>query len=124
MPLADLVLLPASATPADLQRAVSEHGYSRYVLADDDGEPVGYLHMKDVMEIGPDAFTEPVPAKRVRRLIAVPATPSSRTPSPGCASTAPTWPCRSTADGVTRGVLFVEDAIEVLVGEINDATAA
>jgi CBS domain containing-hemolysin-like protein len=124
VPLADLVLLPASASPADLQRAVTEHGYSRYVLADADGEPVGYLHMKDVMEIGSDAFTEPVPAKRVRRLIAVPRDAELEDALARMRQHGAHVALSVDRDGVTRGVLFVEDAIEVLVGEINDATAA
>ncbi|MFY9637006.1 MAG: CNNM domain-containing protein, partial [Cellulosimicrobium cellulans] len=31
VPIREMVLLPASSTPADIQRAVAEHGYSRYI---------------------------------------------------------------------------------------------
>jgi CBS domain containing-hemolysin-like protein len=50
----------------------------------------GYLHMKVVIELGPDELAVPVPHKRIRRLVADP---------------------RQTA---------LEDVIEVLVGEVSD----
>ena len=124
VPLAEMVLLPPSATPADVQRAVIEHGYSRYVVTDDAGEPVGYVHMKDVMEIHADAFNVPLPAKRLRRLISIPHSAQledalARMRQHG------SHMAKSVDDqGVTQGLLFLEDAIEVLVGEIQDATAA
>ena len=122
--LGDIVLLPAAATPADVQRAVVDHGHSRHLVAADDGEPVGYVHMKDVMELEGDEFTRPLPAKRVRRLIAIPRSAEledalARMRQHG------SHVARSVDEaGTTRGLLFLEDAIEVLVGEIHDATAA
>lgn len=122
--LDDIVPLPAAATPADVQHAVVTHGYSRYVLADADGEPVGYVHMKDVMELDGDEFLRPLPAKRIRRLITIPRSAElddalSRMRQHG------SHVAKSVDDeGATRGLLFLEDVIEVLVGEIHDATAA
>ncbi|MDO9396114.1 MAG: CNNM domain-containing protein, partial [Herbiconiux sp.] len=37
VPIGEMVLLPAASTPADIQRAVAEHGFSRYILTDDAG---------------------------------------------------------------------------------------
>jgi len=69
VPIAEMVLLPSSATPADIRRAVASHGYSRYIPTDEDGNPSGYLHLKDVMDLTtPEKFSDPVPAKRIRRL--------------------------------------------------------
>lgn len=124
VPLGEMVLLPASATPADVRRAVLEHGYSRYVLGDDAGQAVGYVHMKDVMELTGDDFEQPVPAKRLRRLISIPRDSEledalARMRQHGAHL------ARSVDErGETQGLLFLEDAIEVLVGEIKDATAA
>ncbi len=124
VPLAEAVVLPAAATPADVQRAVVEHGHSRYLLTDESGAPTGYLHMKDVMDIVGDGFDEPVPSKRVRRLVAIPhdaeledALDRLRRHGVHVARTVD-------PQGVTRGLLFLEDVLEVLVGEVNDASAA
>lgn len=123
VPLGDVVLLSAVTTPADIQRAVVKHGHSRHLLADEGGEPFGYVHMKDVMELDGGEFTRPLPAKRVRRLISIPraseledALARMRQHGSHVAKTVD-------KEGRTNGLLFLEDAIEVLVGEINDATA-
>ncbi|TFC90344.1 HlyC/CorC family transporter [Cryobacterium sinapicolor] len=123
VPIGDMVCLPASASPADIQRAVARHGYSRYILTDDDGEPSGYLHLKDVMDLTSGSrFTEPVPAKRIRRLASVfrgseleDALASMRRLGAHVATS-------FDADGVATGVLFLEDIIEELVGQVDDAT--
>jgi magnesium and cobalt exporter, CNNM family len=120
VPLGDMVLLPLLATAADVQRAVVAHGYSRYVLADESGEPLAYLHMKDVMETPAKEFDDPVPPKRRRRLIAIHRDAEledalTRMRQHG------SHVAKSVDDGgSTRGLLFLEDAIEVLVGEINE----
>ena len=38
---ADLVTLPEDATPADVERAVAQHGFSRYILVDETASPAG-----------------------------------------------------------------------------------
>ncbi|MHB1172234.1 MAG: hemolysin family protein [Lacisediminihabitans sp.] len=119
----DLVSLSEAATPADVERAVAQHGFSRYVLVDDDGEPTGYLHLKDVIDLEEThEFAEPVPPKRIRQLISIfrgtdleDALASMRRSGVHLARV-------FDEDGATRGVLFLEDIIEELVGEVQDAT--
>ncbi|WP_460797620.1 hemolysin family protein, partial [Nocardioides pacificus] len=111
VPLDAMVLLPDGASPADVQRAVLEHGHSRYVVTDDEHRPVGYLHMKDVMDIAGAAFDAPVPAKRIRRLVAVPRDAEiedalARMRQHGAHVARSVDP-----DGSTLGVLFLEDVL-------------
>jgi CBS domain containing-hemolysin-like protein len=122
VPLANLVTLPDDATPADLAKAVSQRGFSRYVLVDDAGEPTGYLHLKDVLDLDDDEYNEPVPPRRIRKLISI----ASGTDIEDALAT-----MRRTGlhvarvfddGGATLGVLFLEDIIEELVGEVQDAT--
>ncbi|MCU1552810.1 MAG: hypothetical protein JWM13_296 [Arthrobacter sp.] len=125
VPIGAMVLLPASATPADIQRAVAEHGFSRYILIDGDGNPSGYLHLKDVMDLTtPEKFSEPVPAKRIRRLASAfrgnDLEDALATMRRTGAHVARVFDAR----GNTTGVLFLEDIIEELVGEVQDATSA
>jgi len=122
--LRDMVLLPSAATPADVQQAVTTHGYSRYVLADEDGEPVGYLHMKDVMELPNGVYNEPVPSKRLRRLVSIPRTVELEDALARMRQHGSHVAKSVDQNGTTFGMLFLEDAIEVLVGEIQDSTAA
>ncbi len=70
--MAALVTLPEDATPADVERAVAQHGFSRYILVNVESEPTGYLHLKDVIDLDDEnEFTEPVPPKRIRQLISI-----------------------------------------------------
>ncbi len=120
--MANLVTLPEDATPADVEHAVAQRGFSRYVLVNDEGEPTGYLHLKDVIDLDGDEYTEPVPPRRIRRLISI----SGNTDIEDALAT-----MRRTGlhvarvfddAGATQGALFLEDIIEELVGEVRDAT--
>ena len=117
-----LVTLPEDAAPADVERAVTQHGFSRYVLVDEDSEPTGYVHLKDVIDLDEDEYNEPVPPKRIRQLISVfrdqdleDALATLRRSGSHVARV-------FDESGATKGVLFLEDIIEELVGEVQDAT--
>jgi CBS domain containing-hemolysin-like protein len=122
VPLPGIVSLPSTATPRDVERGVARHGFSRYVVSDDDGEPVGYVHLKDVIDLDADEFNEPLPAKRVRRLVSI----YDGTDLEDALATMRrlgTHVARAfDQDGTTTGVIFLEDIIEELVGEVQDAT--
>ncbi|HWK20720.1 MAG TPA: hemolysin family protein [Microbacteriaceae bacterium] len=122
VPLAGLVTLPEDATPADVESAVSKRGYSRYILVDAAGEPSGYVHLKDVIDLEDGEFEEPIPGKRVRRLASIwdeteleDALATMRREGAHIARAFDTT-------GRTTGVLFLEDIIEELVGQIDDIT--
>jgi CBS domain containing-hemolysin-like protein len=122
VPLAGLVSLPPTATPSDVERAVARHGFSRYVIRNEDGEPDGYVHLKDVIDLDDDEFDDPMPAKRVRRLVSI----YEGTDLEDALATMRrlgTHVARAfDEDGTTTGVIFLEDIIEELVGEVQDAT--
>jgi CBS domain containing-hemolysin-like protein len=122
VPMDELVCLPADATPADVERAVARHGFSRYVMAGADGEPDGYVHLKDVIDLDDDEFDDPIPAKRVRRLVSI----FDGTDLEDALATMRrlgTHVARAfDGQGATTGVIFLEDIIEELVGEVQDAT--
>jgi CBS domain containing-hemolysin-like protein len=121
--MAQLVSLPESATPEQVERAVAQHGFSRYVLLDPDGAPSGYLHLKDVLDLEEtDEFTEPVPAKRIRRLISVLEDTDLEDALAALRRSGVHLARVVDAHGAARGVLFLEDIIEELVGEVQDAT--
>jgi CBS domain containing-hemolysin-like protein len=125
VPLADMVLLPGTSTPADIQQAVARHGYSRYILTNKAGDPSGYLHLKDVMDLTSEAkFTRPVPAKRIRRLASSFAGAELEDALAAMRRSGSHVARVFDAHGATTGMLFLEDIIEELVGEVQDATSA
>lgn len=124
VPLQEMVMLPRTASPTEVQRAVAEHGFSRYVLTDSDGDPAGYLHLKDVMDLtSGDLADRPVPAKRVRPLMSL--LPDADIEDALTAMRRRGSHVARSVDrsGVISGVLFLEDIIEELVGEVDDATS-
>jgi CBS domain containing-hemolysin-like protein len=117
-----LVTVTKGVRPIDIERLVAEHGFSRYPFVDDDGEVTGYVHLKDVLYADDERHEQPIPAKRVRALATV---------SPGDEIEDVLATMQRTGahlarivgpEGRATGVVFLEDVIEVLVGEVRDAT--
>ena len=117
-----LVVLPAGSTPEDVEAAVARHGFSRYPIADASGALDGYVHIKDLVRLGDDRITQPIPNKRIREMESVHAETEledvlARLQGRGIHL------ARINDDaGEVLGVVFLEDVIEELVGEIHDAT--
>jgi CBS domain containing-hemolysin-like protein len=120
--MAKLVTLPEDATPADVEKAVAQRGFSRYVLVNEAGEPTGYLHLKDVIDLDADEFTEPVPPKRIRQLISIYRATDLEDALATMRRSGVHVARVFDETGASRGVLFLEDIIEELVGEVQDAT--
>ncbi|GEP27751.1 MULTISPECIES: hemolysin family protein [Cryobacterium] len=131
--LSKLVSLPESATPADVEKAVTRHGFSRYVLADAEGYLTGYVHLKDVLDLDiasageatlaePDSYSGRIPAKRIRALISIFEDTDLEDALATMRRSGAHLARSFTAEGETTGVLFLEDIIEELVGEVQDAT--
>ncbi|KAA0975792.1 HlyC/CorC family transporter [Paeniglutamicibacter gangotriensis] len=125
VPISEMVLLPHGSTPADIQEAVATHGFSRYILINEAGEPTGYLHLKDVMDLTTaQAFAAPVPPKRIRPLASVSGSSELEDALAAMRRSGSHVARVLDAQGSTTGVLFLEDIIEELVGEVQDATSA
>ncbi|THV42219.1 HlyC/CorC family transporter [Glycomyces buryatensis] len=124
VPLGELVLLPEHVTPRDVQQAVARSGYSRYVIDDAERTPHSYLHLKDVLDLsGPDSIDRPVPADRIRGLPVV-AVGAELEHALAQIRTHDAHVARVTGDdGATTGVLFLEDIVEELIGEVQDAAS-
>jgi CBS domain containing-hemolysin-like protein len=124
VPLEKLVMLKAATTPEEFEKAVSRTGFSRFPMLDDEGMLSGYLHIKDVLSIPEADYQHPIAESRIRSLanlamgdeIEQAMSVMQRTGSHLARVIGP--------DGLTQGVLFLEDVIELLVGEIRDATQA
>jgi len=118
----NLVSLPEDATPADVERAVAQHGFSRYVLLNAAHEPSGYVHLKDVIDLEDGEFMEPVPPKRIRQLISIFRTTDLEDALATMRRSGVHVARVFDETGATNGVMFLEDIIEELVGEVQDAT--
>ncbi len=142
VPLGELVTLPQDCTPEDVERLVASTGFSRFPITraggpdssddpdggarrDADAAITGYIHLKDILGADARARREPVPAWRSRALVPVRADDEveavlavmQRT---GAHLGRVLEPIGQGGER-TIGVVFLEDILEELVGEVNDA---
>lgn len=118
----DLVLFSEEVTPREIEQAVAKHGFSRYPLTGENDEIVGYVHLKDVIDLRDDEVDEPIPAKRIRTLISLPATMELEDALASMKRVGAHMARSFDRSGKLVGVLFLEDILEELVGEVQDAT--
>ena len=105
-----------------MEKAVQETGYSRYPVEGSAGALVGYIHVKDVLDLlESDAANPVIPQNRIRRLSIVDGS--------GSLDDALTSMHRRSAhmaqvrdNGELVGVLALEDLIEEYVGTVSDWT--
>lgn len=120
VPLANLVQVDEDATPDEVEHLVGRTGFSRFPVRDDAGRLVGYLHVKDVLYADAATRFERVPAWRVRRLAVV--GPDDEVEDTLAAmQRSGAHLARVDEAGAAVGVVFLEDILEELVGEVRDA---
>lgn len=122
VPLANLVAFGENVTPREVEQAVAKHGFSRYPLTGLEGDIVGYLHLKDVIDLDEDEGDEPFPAKRVRTLISLPQSMELEDALASMRRVGAHMARAFDERGRVLGVIFLEDILEELVGEVQDAT--
>lgn len=121
VPVRDLVTLPVEATPADVEHAVATTGFSRFPTVDAFGEVVGYLHLKDVLFADAAQRDVPVPSGLLRQMVRVRPDDEVEDALLAMQRTGAHLGRVEDYGGRLRGVLFLEDIIEELVGEVHDA---
>ena len=121
VPISQLITVPAEPTLGDIEDAVAQTGFSRFPLRTN-GQLVGYLHVKDVLQLLGRPPGTPVPPSSARPLPDVPARAKF--------DEALTLLRRSGshlgrvvgANGATEGVVALEDLVEEYVGTVRDGT--
>ena len=124
VPLEELVTLRTDSTPAEFEHAVGRTGFSRFVLVDEAGNLTGYMHLKDIMSIPVEAYERPITENKVRTLANLRLDDEIEDALAVMQRTGSHLARVLDREGTTRGVLFLEDIIEQLIGEIRDATQA
>jgi CBS domain containing-hemolysin-like protein len=116
----ELVTVGEGSTPEDVEKLVARTGFSRFPVVDADGVHTGYLHLKDVLYADEDSRSVAVPAWRVRSLAVV--EPQDEVEDALAAmQRSGSHLARVDEGGATVGVVFLEDILEELVGEVRDA---
>ena len=121
VPRPDIVALPKTANPQDLERVVTEEGFSRIPIYDQDiDDIVGFVHAKDLLSIGDDRYHEPFDPDLIRPLLVAPESASVRPLLAEMQQTGRHLALIIDEHGGAAGLLTLEDIVEELVGEIRD----
>ena len=119
VPVNDVAGVSIDVTPAQIEQNVAATGYSRFLVRDTEGTVRGYVHLKDVLAIPEVLRDDPIPPWRVRKLVEV---------APGDEVETALRTMRNSGthmagvvdDGELVGIVFLEDILEELVGEMRD----
>jgi CBS domain containing-hemolysin-like protein len=117
-----LTTIALGATPADIERLVAKQGFSRYPVRDAAGEIAGYLHLKDILYADDERHEQPIPPKRIRRLATVREEDEVEAVLATMQLTGAHLARVIDTEGRVGGVVFLEDVLEELVGEVTDTT--
>jgi CBS domain containing-hemolysin-like protein len=118
--MADLVTLREGVSPDEVEHKVARTGFSRFPFVGQDDRLIGYLHLKDVLYATDQDRHLPVPAFRVRALASVRPDDEVEDALRAMQRTGAHL-ARVESDTGTVGVVFLEDILEELVGEVRDA---
>ncbi|MDR1295343.1 MAG: hemolysin family protein [Bifidobacteriaceae bacterium] len=115
-----LVTVPPDVTPEQVERRVAQTGFSRFPVADSDGRLVGYVHVMDVLDAGSEdeGRHRPLPSGRMR---ALPTVAPAAEVEDVLAAMQRTGAHLAEVTGARHGVVFLEDILEELVGEVRDS---
>jgi CBS domain containing-hemolysin-like protein len=121
LPRSGLVTIPPSSTPIEVEKACAKTGFSRFPVADEDGDITGYLHIKDVLETDDDARTDTIADKWLRPLATVSIDSGLHEALRTMQSRGSHMARVADKNGQIAGVIMLEDVLEELVGEIRDS---
>jgi magnesium and cobalt exporter, CNNM family len=125
IPSEQVVSVGPESTLGEVEALIARTGYSRFPVSsaadDGPGELVGYVHAKDLLEL--DRYDEqtPLPSRLIRPMVSIEAD-LPLTQAFSALQRADRHLGRVTDGGHTLGVVALEDVLEELVGEIEDAS--
>ncbi|MDQ4031470.1 MAG: hemolysin family protein [Actinomycetota bacterium] len=123
VPISSLTTVPAEPVLGDIERAVAQTGFSRFPLCTGaDRQLVGYLHVKDVLDLLGRPPDTPVPPGSVRPLPEVQSTAKLDEALALLRRSSSHLARVVRPDGSTAGVVALEDLVEEYVGTVRDAT--
>ncbi|MDL2341476.1 MAG: hemolysin family protein [Patescibacteria group bacterium] len=120
IPVEKLIMTSVLATPTDIEKLVAQTGYSRFPVQNKLKKLVGYVHLKDMLDIPRDDYNKPLPKHEIRPLPVVKTQDSLHDALIAMQRSGAHMAQVANSRGRVLGVIMLEDALEDLVGEIRD----
>lgn len=112
--------LSSPVTPEDVEALVAKTGFSRFPVRGKRGELLGYVHLKDALYAPPERRGAPLESWRIRPLETIDAdTPIDDALRKMQASSVHVM---GVGEDEPVGLVFLEDLLEELVGQVRDAS--
>lgn len=118
--LSDLVTLPCESTPAQVEQEFLRTGHSRFPVSTPDGHLVGYVHLKDFLRLTTVEAHQPLNSHVIRSLSTISKDDTLETALKTMQAGGTHFAVVTDSD-TPVGAAMLEDVIERLIGEVNDA---
>lgn len=121
VPRTELVAVPTTMSPRELEGVVVASGHTRIpVYAEDLDNIAGFIHSKDLLRVPAHKLDDPIPADFVRPMLVVPESKKLQALLLDMRRERRHVALVIEEHGGTAGVITMEDLLEELVGEIRD----
>ncbi len=127
VPMQDVVTVTYDATHGEIEDLVARTGFSRVGVRNDAGDLVGYLHLKDVLlpaDADDSAYDKVIHPGIVRAVVSVADDDAVEDALRAMQYNGAHMARVDAAGARSIGVVFLEDVLEELVGEVNDMMQA
>lgn len=118
LPADQLVTVDDSVTAREIEQLAVRTGFSRFPVIGPDGTVLGYLHVKDILEV--EDQTAPVPARLWRPVTVLRGALPLDDALGAMRRAAAHLAVVADQDGRQLGLVALEDVLEELVGEMHD----
>jgi len=120
VPLARVVSVPATASPARVEEVAVESGHSRIpVWSASPADIRGFVHAKDLLDVDPAARHRPLPGRLVRRMLVVRSDDILQEVLLAMRRARLHFALVTDEHGATAGIVTIDDVLSELVGEIS-----
>ncbi|KQV09864.1 MULTISPECIES: hemolysin family protein [unclassified Kitasatospora] len=118
LPADQLVTVGSTVTAAEVEELAVRTGFSRFPVVDAEGEVLGYLHVKDVLDA--EDRNAPMPTRLWRPVTVLPGKLPLDDALGAMRRAASHLAAVVDQDGKPLGLVALEDVLEELVGEMHD----
>lgn len=122
LPIDETILTSPRPTTTEIEDLCAKTGFSRFPVPDENGELIGYIHLKDLLRLSEGRVSNTLPRRLIRPLTQVGTGSSLRDTLALMQRSRAHIAKVQDKSHKTVGIVMLEDVLEELVGPIRDET--